>query len=299
MSASRHAIKTMGAVALACASLSAHSYVAFLDRLQVIRDGVTFHDDTFADGLPPPNTPGFNCGTAPNCYQVNGAFAAGAEAGGKLRFDTTLGDFSENAAGNPRQVVHARLLSNRSDEPADINAGLKIHRTFTAAATYDLNVPGPGDAMQIRFTDAHANASNAGHQTDYLQLQVFGSTTAGQGPLLRFIDQNFPADTLTILATQPLNAPANADQIRLILSHPVANSTQVFASWEFLSTGTVVGSGSFPTAGNIFDGETWTRVDAIVSAVPEPSTYALMLAGLGLIGCAARWRKMRGNDGRC
>jgi hypothetical protein len=28
-----------------------------------------------------------------------------------------------------------------------------------------------------------------------------------------------------------------------------------------------------------------------VSAVPEPETYAMMLAGLGFVGCVARWRK--------
>ncbi|WP_338765230.1 PEP-CTERM sorting domain-containing protein [Massilia sp. METH4] len=46
---------------------------------------------------------------------------------------------------------------------------------------------------------------------------------------------------------------------------------------------------------NLGDGYTYSFVDAttfdISSAVPEPSTYAMLLGGLGLISCAARWRK--------
>ena len=49
--------------------------------------------------------------------------------------------------------------------------------------------------------------------------------------------------------------------------------------------------------GSVFDGSAphWAldNVDMQVSAVPEPETYAMMLAGLGLLGFAARRRKAR------
>ena len=96
--------------------------------------------------------------------------------------------------------------------------------------------------------------------------------------------------TLHEIEVTPLDTSLGADQIRLTLNHAVANSTEVFASWEYLTAGSVVGSGSFAKPGNIFDGETWTRVDFSVSApIPEPETYAMMLLGLGLIG----WRLRR------
>ena len=38
---------------------------------------------------------------------------------------------------------------------------------------------------------------------------------------------------------------------------------------------------------------TWAVKDYPVSAVPEPETYALMLAGLGIIGVAVRKRKLK------
>jgi hypothetical protein len=34
-----------------------------------------------------------------------------------------------------------------------------------------------------------------------------------------------------------------------------------------------------------------TKVSATVAAVPEPETYAMLLAGLGLIGAAVKRRK--------
>jgi hypothetical protein len=45
-------------------------------------------------------------------------------------------------------------------------------------------------------------------------------------------------------------------------------------------TGTVVG-----TQGGSYGG------DIVVAAVPEPETYAMLMAGLGLVGCVARRRK--------
>jgi hypothetical protein len=56
---------------------------------------------------------------------------------------------------------------------------------------------------------------------------------------------------------------------------------------------------SIPSAGSIgytgTDGfDHYFRLDSSqVAAVPEPETYAMMLAGLGLIGFAARRRKQQ------
>jgi hypothetical protein len=48
----------------------------------------------------------------------------------------------------------------------------------------------------------------------------------------------------------------------------------------------ILGNG---TGNNLFSGVSWTA--SVVAAIPEPETYAMLLAGLGLLGWHARRRK--------
>jgi spore coat protein U-like protein len=52
----------------------------------------------------------------------------------------------------------------------------------------------------------------------------------------------------------------------------------------------VIDFGTFALTKNL-DGSYYGEIS--VTAVPEPETYALMLAGLGLVGFAARRKSMR------
>jgi len=67
------------------------------------------------------------------------------------------------------------------------------------------------------------------------------------------------------------------------------------AAGDFLHTGKLIAVKLFDSFGNeITDASLLSEsgFDYLnVSAVPEPSTYALMLAGIGLVGLAARRRK--------
>lgn len=286
---------------LGCAS--ANAFITYIDEFRIVRSGATFFLDTFDDGVEPPIVPNaFNCAAAPSCYSLSGTFNTDDEAGGKLRMNTALGGEVESAIGNPRIFQRASLLSNRSDLPADMNAGLKRHRVFSASVVYDLVVPGPADQMQVRLADPHANTADPGHRSDTLSLAVRRDDAPGAMPVIRFFEQNFNAGTLTEIDSTPLNLALGADQIRLTLAHSVADSTEIFAAWDYLSGGGVVASGSFATPGNIFDGETFTRADFGVSAmIPEPETYAMLLAGIGVLVWRLRGRrgpKMRANNKR-
>jgi len=307
-----HMLSRIGVVAalgLAAAPVSAFS--TFIDELLIMRSNPTgtamntyFHD-TFGDGLPPPAVeanPGV-CGmmTLPaNCYGVagivggvSGVFPANAESGGKLKLDTAFGAPSASAIGTPTLSQRARLLTSRVDNTAADSPGLQIGRAFSASAVFDLAIPAPGESYSLRFTDAHADTNAAGHQNDFLQVMVRTATTPGAVPEINFRKQDFQLGEIIPIEATPLNLAIEADQIMLKLDHATAGSNIVSASWAYLNDGAIVSSGQFATTGTIFTGESWTRVDFIASeviaVVPEPETYAMMLAGLGLLG----WRLRR------
>src|SRR5262245_2268345 len=198
----RRIARSVAAAALVSACLPAQAYVTAIDNFSVISNGVTILNDTFTDGILPPSAQNCLLAIAPLCYGTDPAAFPGSESGGKLRMDTATGSLSENAVGDPRQVVRARLLTARTADPAN---GLKLGNTFSVSGVYDLVVPGPGDVAQIRLTDVHDNAADPGHQTDFLQLQVRRGTASSALPEIRFIEQNFQNDTITTNASMPLN----------------------------------------------------------------------------------------------
>jgi hypothetical protein len=73
----------------------------------------------------------------------------------------------------------------------------------------------------------------------------------------------------------------------------VADSNLATASFETFSAGVSNGVVNMAGSGTAFSDEIlWTRADfAATQLIPEPSTYALMLAGLGVVGLVAARRQ--------
>lgn len=280
MKLASNASRTLIALALTFATTIASAADFYLDEFTVIRGGSTIFKDSFNDGIAPPSAPNFANGV-PGAYGVFGTFAPGSEAGGKLRLDTLAGAQSCNALCESDLFLRARLLTNA--DPGNPAAGLKSGFSFSATALYDFSAtPGPLIHYGMRFED-----QGPGNGNDVVELRVgnFGGQT---GVLFR--RQDFLANTATNL--QFMQLPGSGfDQIGLTLSH--LGLGQVAASFELYDNGvSVSGPNAFGVTTEIFHGENWTRAAFFATQpIPEPSTYAMLVAGLGVLGVAARRRR--------
>ncbi|WP_317205306.1 FxDxF family PEP-CTERM protein [Janthinobacterium sp.] len=84
--------------------------------------------------------------------------------------------------------------------------------------------------------------------------------------------------------------PASMQQLMSIDgSNQTASTSHPLDSWSLTGLGLSAGSYFLKVEGNVIgNGGGTYGGDLTVSAVPEPETYAMLLAGLGLLGFAAR-----------
>jgi hypothetical protein len=275
------------AVTVAIWTVPSEAIVVPIDQFSVTRNGVDFFTDNFSDGLEPPIGP-----SRTTSYGLFGSISTTAESSGQLLLDSATGGASANAASDPRLTVIVTLLSDTS---TNLSLGLKSDDTLLLTGTFGLTVPaGPlFSAYGVRFIDASSQT---------VQLMVRFLPAAGQTEIA-YILQDFDAGTINTLGNTPLAPPAGADRISLSISRPNVGSPDFLGSFSYLSGSAVVGTGVFNVPGQMFQGEEFVRAQffaaegVAVAPIPEPETYAMMLAGLAVLGAAARRRKEISSSG--
>ena len=273
------------AVATCFWSVAAHSAVVYLDQFEIKRNGRTFFTDGFGDGNPPPNAPNFPNGQTAS-YSVFGTFVAGSEANGLLRLNSADGGLTQNALGQDRRNLHAAL--NTNTDSSDLGAGLKIDDTLGLTGLFNLSsLTGPLiNGYGIRFSDRAGGVFNQMAELDVRFNPVTGKVE------VRYILQDFDANTISERGLADFAPPNGADQILLQLTRPDTSNTNFFASYSYLQGGNVLGGGAFEAPISLFQGENFVRAEfhAFESLpVPEPGTLALL--GLGFAGMAAMRRR--------
>lgn len=274
--------KLVAAGALALASHSALALVAELDTFTIKKNGSTLFQDTFEDNVAPPAAPGefatylFPTGTI-------------SESGGKAYFNAATGVLAPNATGAAATIASVTRVTFSTNIVESETTGLKNDQTFSASAVYSLlDNTVVGDNYGLRLTDRNAlgrvGVSPSGD--DVLELRV--THLASGVRQLQFRRQNFLAGLIEPIASFTLtpNYFAAYERIELQLSKGDISSNAISASATFFPAAGEAQILNFATTTEAFHGENWTRAELFASQapIPEPQTYAMLLAGLALVG---------------
>lgn len=250
-----------------------------------------FMDDFNNGALPglPTDLHYFSNGT-PATYSVTGT--TGPEQFGKLSL--SLGGMVDNGFGTKRTNVTLNTNTNSDPTSPDATKGLKSwNDNFFAIGVWDLSNPGNSNGSYgVRFNDSFAGVPG----NDIVSLAVRGRTD-GQA-VVSFLHFNNTDGTSDLLESHVLDT--SHDQIGLGLGYLDTDgngSKEVGAAYFYLDGGLASGFNYMGTTTQIFHGENWTRAtffasDSAPVPVPEPSDYAMMLAGLGLISLVVRRRQV-------
>lgn len=274
----------------------ASAYTALIDQFAVNRfdlpnSGALFLDP-FEDGVPPPSAPNFlPMGSGSASYGVLPSvpgFPAGAEAGGRLALDASLGASVVTGGGEARRIVRATLLTNT--DSTNTTLGLKRNHSFLAAGRFELSAlpAAPGDAFGIELHDAPPG----GLISEVSQALVRRSSDPGDANVyISFLKQLPGGGGLDLAGNILLAPPANATQIALFLRHATPNTDQITAEYRYWdASGPLSDPIALPGMTTMFTGEAFVRASFIVAEIPEPGTYAMLLAGLAMLGWVARRR---------
>ena len=168
------------------------------------------------------------------------------------------------------------------------------------------------DPYEVVFTDltnpGKYDIPGSGFQSAGSSWVAFRPTNPNPGPVSSFTSTigNFSLDSLFLAAawgTGKVEITGYAGGATLYSSQYGINTTgETFSlNWAGIDrfSITIVDPSSWtytglkdPTTGQTLSGTTWVLNGLTVTAVPEPESYAMLLAGLAIVGAVARRRRV-------
>ncbi|HEY4080009.1 MAG TPA: PEP-CTERM sorting domain-containing protein [Burkholderiaceae bacterium] len=165
--------------------------------------------------------------------------------------------------------------------------------TFDFSYSFDTNNVSDGNPLVL--TGSFTGTQSGNLITDVTGVQLFLNGTAFSGPLLlegfNNVTSNWDTKTAAVISTDAgLSNFAIADADETLNPNGVTNFFRLSGGEALVVTTNIGGAdGSNFLAGD--ESAVNAKWTVTASAVPEPSTYALLLAGLGSIGLLVQRRR--------
>ncbi|MDP2822298.1 MAG: PEP-CTERM sorting domain-containing protein [Sulfuritalea sp.] len=234
-----------------------------------VTSGFTIFADDFADGIQPPSGPW----GASSYWGLHGSFPAGVEAGGALVLDPATN--GAPVPGFPGRVSVAGYapIWNQLGTP------------FLISGAFALKAPLSGDVYGLNARKYSWDGTAFVNDNLALMLRV---GNVGGSPFVQLATVDYASSVVTILGSQAISTSGHTG-LGLYLAYdgaaPIHAAYQYFDGTTPFGTPVSVGSAAY--------GGDAHRLGFFASApIPEPETYAMLLAGLGLLGLIARRRRV-------
>jgi VCBS repeat-containing protein/ELWxxDGT repeat protein len=256
-------------------------YAVFLDALRITKNGnASFFFDDFDDGVAPPDGP--NGATS---YALGSGISM-PEAGSRALL-ADEGGVQGIGPGQADPFLTVNAVVRTNIDPNDLVAGLKSDDNFKVEAIFDLAIPDDNrEAYGVRLRDRVVGGDGTPPDQlgdDVIELLV----RRGNDGILRvqLFERDFANEVVNVLGGVLLAPPPGADQILLRLSHSTSSVGTIFASFDYLAGGVVVGTQTLAATGQIFgtetpgdtsDDENWTRAEVVAWS---PQVTGSTLAG--------------------
>jgi hypothetical protein len=253
-------------LSLGITSLAQSGTLVLIDDFTITKNGTTLFQDTFDNGVPPPDTGGNS-----QSYNVIGG-PLGPESGGKLTLDAASGEI----VNRPDVGIMARQGArvNTNNDPSQPTQGLRTDDLFSVDGVFDLTVPLKlRERYGVRLTDGGSTQPD-----DSVGLSVM--RTSDSVLEVVFHRYNSSAYTFTDLASFALET--SHDQILLSLGRLDLGNNDITASFSYIDNGIQGTATTFSTKAAIFHGEDFTRAQFIYSTPVFANDIVIDFGGIGL-----------------